>query len=96
MNSLNTFIASNPTGTGTIINNKVKLNHKKKNIKTSAQASADINNKINKNEYVCNNIATNENFSNLQVRYNNSILIYIFFILLILLIIYIIYYLIKK
>ena len=71
MNNISNFIAASPTGTAIISGNTVTRNNVKKNVKTSQQASAEANEKINKNEYVCDNIDLDkEDFTNCNTRYN--------------------------
>ena len=66
MDKVEDYIASNPTGRSTIVNNTVKKNNIQNNIKTQQQASSDINNKINNNEYVCNK--DKENFKIIMIQ----------------------------
>ena len=92
--NINDYIASHPTArlkinkNGTITKNKIQ-----KKVQTSQEAAAEKNKKINKNEYVCDNIVTNkEDFQNCPSRYNvNVIFLYIFGLALILVILYFIF-----
>lgn len=79
MDNAHDFVEATPTGRSIIVGSSIRRDNVKKNVKTSQQASADANEKNNKNEYVCNNIELNkEDFSNCKVRYNeHSIFFYI-------------------
>ena len=50
----NDLISSNPSGKITLNNNVIRQNTTITNIQTSNQASSEINQKINNNEFVCN------------------------------------------
>ena len=104
MDNISEFISSYPTGRWKIENSVATPNRIQKNVKTSAQASAERNKKINNNEFICDNIETDdkENFTNFNTieNFNNrcsvninhgSVFIYIFFLIVIILFLYIIY-----
>lgn len=90
MNNISNYIAASPTGTAIISGNTIRRNNVKKNVKTSQQASAEANEKINKNEYVCDNIDLDkEDFTNCNTRYNvHTMFIFFIGLLLICLLIY--------
>lgn len=100
MNTISEFISSYPTGRWKIENSKATPNNVKNNIRTSEQASADANEKANKNEYVCRNIELDnkedfrnyEKFENKECRINEGhVFTYIFILLLIMLILFFIF-----
>lgn len=102
MDNISEFISSYPTGRWKIENSVATPNRIQKNVKTAAQASAERNEKINKNEFICDNIETDdkENFTNFNSieNFNNnrcsvttnhgSVFIYIFFLVIIILFLY--------
>ena len=84
----NDLISSNPSGKITLNNNVIRQNTTITNIQTSNQASSEINQKINNNEFVCNTTdddptdddpsSTVEGFINYQKK---NYKIYLFFLL---------------
>lgn len=76
MSDVNHFIESYPTGKWNL-GNTLQPNNITNNVKTSDQASADRNEKVNKNQFVCDNIDTkNEGFYNyerfIECKNNNT------------------------
>ena len=54
MNTINNRISSNPSGKITLNNNIIRQNTTITNVQTSNEASSEINQKINNNEFICN------------------------------------------
>ena len=98
MDIIDNYNSSNPTGRLIVNGIGIKKNKTQNKIMTSQQASAERNEKINKNEYVCDNIETGkEDFQNCPSRYNvNVIFLYIFGLILLLVILYFIFKLFYK
>tara|TARA_Y200000002_G_scaffold217705_1_gene179601 strand:- start:235 stop:525 length:291 start_codon:yes stop_codon:yes gene_type:complete len=84
MDNIIDYIASSSTGRLNIVGSNIQSNKVQSSIKTSDEAAAERNKKVNKNEYICDNIDTsNEGFSNCNVRYNyhNNFILFFIFIL---------------
>ena len=98
MDIIDNYNSSNPTGRLIVNGIGIKKNKIQKKIQTSQEAAAEKNKKINKNEYVCDNIETGkEDFQNCPSRYNvNVIFLYIFGLILLLVILYFIFKLFYK
>lgn len=82
MDNIIDYIASSSTGRLNIVGSNIQSNKVQSSVKTSDEAAAERNLKVNRNEYICDNIdSNNEGFSNCNVRYNyhmNFILFFIF------------------